>query len=117
MIPDSIIDAIVTLVIGLAGGGAFSKWLLERRQARVAGQVAEATAPLQIASMDLTNLRAQLELMSSAWAAERASLNGRLNTLTSELARKESEVVELRAVVRDLQADVAELKSQLGSSR
>lgn len=111
MIPESFVDAVVTLVVGLAGGGAFSKWLLERRQARVNAQVAEATAPLQIASLDLTNLRSQMELMSAAWSAERASLNGRLNSLTQELARKESEVLELRSTVSQLQADVARLNT------
>lgn len=114
------VDAGLSVALALFGGGAAVRYILERRVARVTGRVAESTAELQIDAAQLQNIRTQMDLMKAAWAAERASMQGRISSLAQELAderaesrRKDEEVKALRVQVDRMQRELAALGTRL----
>jgi chromosome segregation ATPase len=120
VIVDKIAEYGMSLALIVFGGGSAVKFILERRRAKVAGDVAEATAELQIDAAQLANIRAQMDLMKAAWTAERLSMQGRIASLAQELrdereesARKEREIAKLREQVDRMQDELVLLAERL----
>lgn len=117
---DKIAEYAMSLALIVLGGGSAVRFVLERRKAKADGDVAEATAELQIDAAQLANIRAQMELMKAAWSAERVSMQGRISALAEDLreereesARKEREIAKLREQVERMQADLVDLADRL----
>ena len=117
---DKIAEYGMSLALIVFGGGSAVRFVLERRRAKVAGDVAEATAELQIDAAQLANIRAQMDLMKAAWTAERLSMQGRISSLAEQLRaereesiRKEREIAKLREQVDRMQYDLVKLADRL----
>lgn len=117
---DKVAEYAMSLALIVLGGGSAVRFVLERRKAKADGDVAVATAELQIDAAQLANIRSQMELMKAAWAAERVSMQGRISALAEDLreereesARKEREIAKLREQVERMQADLVDLAERL----
>lgn len=117
---DKIAEYGMSLALVVLGGGSAVRFVLERRKAKADGDVAEATAELQVDAFQLANIRAQMELMKAAWSAERVSMQGRIAALAEDLRaereeseRKEREIAKLREQVDRMQSDLVVLAERL----
>lgn len=110
---DLIVPAVVSLVVGLFGGGALWAYVRDRKKASAEGQVAIATVEIQVEAARLQSLEKRFAAAEKAWDEERESLLRRLTNaeareihLEDRLAVRDQEIEELQSKVKKLRGEL-----------
>lgn len=110
---NDISQMLLTLVLGIFGGGAVWGYLKDRKKSGAEGAVAVQTIELQVDATRMQNLEVRFALAERAWDEERESLTLRVTRAEARETALEQELEKKEAKLRLLEERVAKVQNEL----